>query len=77
MANKRSMNISVDNAVATFLSKAKMGSDYVCTCCHRKQNVIVCNKSKYAKASGELLDKVFCVEHSYISNDGKLVVQDM
>ena len=67
MAKKRSTNISVDDAIATFLLKAKMGPDYVCTCCHcmmYKQNVVVCNKSKYTK---ELLEQVF-----YISNDGNL-----
>ena len=31
MAKKRSMNTSVDNAITTFLLKAKMGPDYVCT----------------------------------------------
>lgn len=36
-----------------------------------RQNVVVCNKSKYTKASKELLDKVFCIEHSYTSNDGQ------
>ena len=50
MAKKRSKNIFVDDAITTFLLKAKMGPDYVCTCCHRmmyKQNVVVCKKSKY------------------------------
>ena len=49
-----------------------MGPDFVCTSCHRlmyKANVVPCNKSKYTKASGELLDQVF--EHSYSSTDGK------
>ena len=72
MAKRRSMNIFVDSAVSTFLSKAKMGPDFVCTSCHRlmyKANVVPCNKSKYTKASDELLDQVF--EHSYSSSDGK------
>lgn len=50
-----------------------MGADYVCTCCHRmmyKQNVVPYKKSKYTKASNELLDQVLCAEHNYISNDG-------
>ena len=34
-----------------------------------KQNVVPCNKSKYTKASNELLDQVFSAEHNYISND--------
>ena len=68
------MNVSIDNAVTTFLAKVNKGPDYVCTSCHRmmyKEN-IVCNKSKYTKASNELLDQVFCAGHSYISNAGKL-----
>ena len=67
MAKKRSTNISIEDAIATFLLKAKMGPDYVCTCCHRmmyKQNVVVCNKSKYSKASNELLEQVFCAKKS-------------
>ena len=49
-----------------------MGPDVVCTSCHRltyKVNVVPCNKSKYTKASDELLDQVF--EHSYSSTDSK------
>ena len=50
--------------------KAEMGSDCVCTVCHRimyKQHVSF-NKSKY---SCELLEQVFHLEYSYISVDGK------
>ena len=36
-----------------------------------RQNVVPCNKSRYTKASGELLEQVFCAEHSYTSSDGK------
>ena len=49
MAKQRSMNVSIDNAVTTFLAKVNKGPDYVCTSCHRmmyKENVVVCNKSK-------------------------------
>ena len=35
-----------------------------------KQNVKVCNKSKYTKANSELLSNVFCAELEYISSDG-------
>ena len=76
MTMKRGTTVSVDNAISTFLLKAKMGPDYVCTCCHRmmyKQNVVSCSKSKYvAKASNELLEQVFSAELSYLSNDGNL-----
>ena len=57
IANKRALNVSSDDAIASFQSKAKMGADFVCTCCHRmmyKQNVTPYNKSKYTKASNEL-----------------------
>ena len=43
-------------------------------CCNRmmyKQTVVTYNKAKYTKASNELLEQVFCNEHSYISTDGK------
>ena len=74
MANKRTASSSVDSATTMFLSKIKSGPDFVCICCHHimyRQNVVPCNKSKYAKASDELLNQVFCVEYSYICNDGK------
>ena len=75
MATRRTMNVSVDSAITRFLSKTKLGPDFVCTCCHRmmyKQNVVPCSTSKYSKASKELLNQVFCAEHSYMSNDGNL-----
>ena len=43
-------------------------------CCHRmmyKQTVVPYNKSKYVKASDEILERVFCAEQNYISSDGK------
>jgi hypothetical protein len=39
-----------------------------------RQNVIQCNKDKYTKASDEVLERVFCTEHEYVSSDGKLWV---
>ena len=74
-AKKRAFPVSIDNAIATFRSKARMGPDFVCTSCHRmmyKQNVVPCNKLKYTKTSNEILEQVFCPEYSYISSDGKL-----
>ena len=68
------MNVSIDNAIASFQSKAKMGPDFVCTVCHRmmyKQNVVPCNTSKHTKASNDLLEQVFCTEYGYTSSDGK------
>ena len=56
-AKKRALGVSTDVAIASSQSKAKMAPYFVCTICHRmmcKQNV-ACNKSKYTKASDELL----------------------
>ena len=36
-----------------------------------KQNVILCNKHKYTKASDELLEQIFCPEYSYTCLNGK------
>ena len=61
MAKKGSIKISVDNM---FLSKAKMGPDYVCTCCHRMmyQQNVPCNKSSLSTLTVNSLT----VEHSYM-----------
>ena len=48
MAKKRALTITMDNAIAGFQSKAKIGPDFVCTTCHcmmYKQSVVICNKS--------------------------------
>ena len=68
------MPVAIDNAIYNFQLKAKMGPDLVCTVCHRmmyKQNILPCNKSKYTKASHELLEQVFCIEYTYTSVDGQ------
>ena len=70
MAKKRASVITTDKAIDTFLSKAKLGPDFVCVCCNRmmyKQTVVPYNKAKYTKASNE---QVVRVENSYISSDG-------
>ena len=36
-----------------------------------KQNIFAYKKSKYAKASSNLLAHVFCAEDNYVSPDGK------
>ena len=71
MVKKRGKTISVHDAITTFLSKAKMGPDNVCTCLMYKQNFVVCNRCKYTKASNELL-QVLCAKYKYISNDDNL-----
>ena len=73
-AKRRALSVAIDNAISNFLLKARMGPDFVCTVCHcimYKQNVVPCIKFKYAKASHELLEQVFCIEYSYTSVDSK------
>ena len=52
----------------------KSGPDFVCTRCHCmmcRKSVVQCNESKYTKANADVLQKVFSVDISYISSDGK------
>ena len=73
-AKKRALSVPMDKYITDFQSKVKQGPEYVCTCCHcmmYKQTVVSYNRSKYHKASNELLEQVFSVEHSYTSSDGK------
>ena len=72
MAEKRTMKVSIDDA---FISKIKMGPDFVCTCCHHmmyKQMVLSFNKSKYTKASNQLLEQVFSNQYLYTSTHGQI-----
>ena len=41
---------------------------------HDVQTVVPCNRSKYAKASGEMLEQVFSDDNKYISFDGNVWV---
>ena len=55
----------------TFLSKIRVGPEYVCTVCHRmmySSNVVPFNRHKYTKGSPEMLDSVFSV--MYVCPDG-------
>ena len=73
MANRRALVVSMEKYITDFQSKIKQGPEFVCTCCHRlmyKQTVIPCTKTKYTKASNELLEQIFSAEHNYISSDG-------
>ena len=76
-ARKRVSCIPIDKAITEFQSKVKLGPEYVCTCCHRmmyKQTVVPYNRSKYAKASEEMLKQVFSDEKKYNSFDGNVWV---
>ena len=74
MSKKRALSVTLDKAIDAFLSKTKNGPEFVCVCCNRmmyRQTVLPYNKTKYTKASNELLEQVFSNEHSYVSSDGK------
>ena len=74
MAKRRILVAPMEKYITDFHSKVKQGPEFVCTCCHRlmyKQTVIRCTKSKYTKASNELLEQIFSAENNYISSDGK------
>ena len=73
MAKRRTLIVPMEKYITDFQSKIKQGPEFVCTCCHRlmyKQTVIPCTKTKYTKASNELLEQIFSAEHNYISLDG-------
>ena len=60
--------------ISAFHSDIKSGPDFVCTCCYRmmyRKSVVQYDKSKYTKASPDVLQKVFSADLSYISKDGK------
>ena len=64
----------MDKCIADFQTKVKEGPEFVCTCCHRmmyRQTVVPYTKTKYTKASSELLEQIFSATHTYISSDGK------
>ena len=66
MANRRSKNVNVKDAISLFQSDVKLGPDFVCTC-HRmmyRKSVILCKKVKYTKTSTDVLQKVFCPKFS-------------
>ena len=55
-------------------SEIQSGRDYMCMCCHYmmyRKSVVRCRKSKHAKVSPDVHQKVFSAYFSYISNDGK------
>ena len=58
-AIKRTKTTTIDDA---FISKAKIGPNFVCTCCHRmmyKQMVLPCNKSSMLKLVKNSYNKSF------------------
>ena len=74
MGKKRALVVPMENFITDFQSKIKQGPEFVCSCCHcmmYKQTVVPYARSKYTKASNELLEQVFSAEHNYINSDGK------
>ena len=71
MRARRNRTLTIDETISTFLSKIRVGPEYVCTVCHRmmySSNVVPFNRHKYTKGSPEMLDSVFSV--MYVCPDG-------
>ena len=73
-AKKRAAIVTTNQAISSFLTKARLGPECVCVCCNRimyRQNVVSFNKFKYIKVTKELLEQMFPSQNSYVSSDGK------
>ena len=71
MRARRNRTLTIDETISTFLSKIRVGPEYVCTVCHRmmySSNVVPFNRHKYTKGSPEMLHSVFSV--MYVCPDG-------
>ena len=71
---RRASSITIDNAITAFLTKVKIGPEFVCTSCHRmmyKKCVVPFNRTKYKKPSFDVLNNVFCDEFKHVCSDGK------
>ena len=74
VSNRRKRCVPLESGISAFHSVVKSGPDFVCTCCHRmmyRKSVVQCNKTKYTKACHDVLEKVFSVDLSHISIDGR------
>ena len=70
----RASSITIDNAITAFLTKVKIGPEFVCTSCHRmmyKKCFVPFNSTKYKKATSDVLNKVFCDEFKHVCSDSK------
>ena len=64
MRAHRNRTLTIDETISAFLSKIRVGPEYVCTVCHRMMyysNVVPFKRDKYNKGSPEMLDSVFSV----------------
>ena len=71
---RRASSITIENAITAFLTKVKIGPEFVCTSCHRmmyKKCVVPFNRTKYKKPSFDVLNNVFCDEFKHVCSDGK------
>ena len=71
MRAHRNRILTIDETISTFLSKIRVGPEYVCTVCHRMMyysNVVPFKRDKYTKGSPEMLHSVFSV--MYVCPDG-------
>ena len=68
----RNATATINDAISNFLTKIRLGPDFVCTVCHRMMystNVACFDRSKYCKGTPEILAQVF--SSRYVSRDGK------
>ena len=71
MRAHRNRTLTIDETISAFLSKIRVGPEYVCTVCHHMMyysNVVPFKRDKYNKGSPEMLDSVFSV--MYVCPDG-------
>ena len=71
MRARRNRTLTIDETISAFLSKIRVGPEYVCTVCHRmmySSNVVPFNRDKYTKGNHETLESVFSV--MYVCPDG-------
>ena len=72
MRARRNRTLTIDETISAFLSKIRVGPEYVCAVCHRMMyyysNVVPFMREKYTKGSPEMLQSVFSV--MYVCPDG-------
>ena len=62
----RNPSMTINDAISNFLTKIRLGPDFVCTVCHRMMyftNVVSFDRNKYNKGSPEMLEKIFSFRH--------------
>ena len=75
MRARRNRTLTIDETISAYLSKIRIGPEYVCTVCHRmmySSNVVPFNRDKYTKGSPEMLHSVFSV--MYVCPNGSQLI---